>query len=64
MEVFDATYAGQQGFDELGQFVSRYYLSGLIAHQHGAWLDLHGGAPEWKVYADTMTEVLRRLQDH
>jgi hypothetical protein len=60
--AFDATYAGQEGFDELGQLTGgTYYLKTLLesSRDDGAItpLNLHGGVPEWTVDEAAMREV-------
>ena len=56
LEFYDATYAGDQRFPPLGQFVSLYYL-GSILEGHGG-VDLQGDVPEWKIDHSAMAEVL------
>jgi len=57
IEVFDATYAGQGGFEPQGQIVSQYFLDTLRERPAGTGLDLHGGVDAWKVDAEAMREV-------
>lgn len=61
VEFYDATYAGQDGFDAEGQFASRYYASTLIEDQDritNLGLGLDGCVPEWDIDGDTMGEVM------
>lgn len=65
VEFYDADYAGDERFGELGQFVSRYMLSTLRAgrnshEQYG--VDLEGGVPKWKLTAEQMREVHAQLE--
>ena len=55
VEVSDATYAGEDGFEAEGQIVSQYYLTTLAGHKGG--LDLDGGVEAWKVDAKAMAQV-------
>lgn len=48
VEFYDVRHAGE-AFGPRGQFVSRYYLSTMLAHQEGAGLCLHGGVAAWSV---------------
>ena len=41
------------GTDEMGQFISAYYVDTMLEHEHGRGLDLDGGVPSWSVDADT-----------
>lgn len=50
-------------FGPRGQFVSRYYLTTLLARQPGPGLVLYGGVPEWTVTGADMDRVLTFLQD-
>lgn len=56
VEFYDATYAGNPGFDAEGQFVSRYYIATILGRD-GFGLDLDGGIPVWTIDAEAMTEV-------
>jgi hypothetical protein len=56
VEFYDARYAGKEGFDAEGQFVSRYYVETTLERPHGG-LDLYGGEPLWTVCADDMALV-------
>lgn len=55
VEFYDATYAGDQRFPPLGQFVSRYYLGSILGGTGG--LDLQGDVAAWKISADAMVEI-------
>ena len=46
-------------YQELGQFVSRYYVSTILGHVGG--LDLHGGCKDWALDADNMIAVIEWL---
>lgn len=59
VEFYDADCVGKPGFDPLGQFVSRYYLSNLLGGPEGRGLALDGGIPQWAISA----EDLRRVKD-
>jgi hypothetical protein len=56
VEFYDARYAGKEGFDPEGQFISRYYVGTILERPHTG-LDLYGGEPQWKVCADDMELV-------
>ena len=62
VEFYDTKYAGKKGFDPLGQFVSRYYLSTLQGRDHRLGLALHGREPAWSVPARAMTYVMQWLK--
>lgn len=58
VEFYDATYAGDPRFGDLGQFVSRYYASTLReAADRGVLLD--GGVPAWNASASNVRAALR-----
>lgn len=46
VEFYDVMYAGS-GFDEVGQFVARYFVSTVLEHEGG--LSLCGDIPEWHI---------------
>lgn len=48
----------------LGQFVSRYYRSTLLAGAAEAGLNLDGGVPSWQVSGECMARVRRWLHEH
>ena len=54
VEFYDVTYAGD-GFDEVGQFVSRYYASTILDSDGG--LNLNGEIPEWNIDWASMNNV-------
>jgi hypothetical protein len=58
IEFYDATYAGDEGFGPLGQFVSRYHLTTLQAHQRGVGLALDWSHQVWHLSAETSDKVL------
>lgn len=49
IEVYDLTWAGKKGFDEKGQFVSRYYAHTIAETRKGVGIDLVGHEPAWKI---------------
>lgn len=58
VEYYDAAYAGTDGFDPHGQFVSSYYASTLLertAPETG--INLEGGVPSWSVDAAAQAHV-------
>ena len=64
VEFYDATYAGDDRFDPLGQFVTSYNARVLLGEWEyfgprvpGQGLDLMGHEPVWKIDGDTMREV-------
>ena len=58
VEFYDARYP----HTELGQFVSRYYLTTLLDKNKDVGLDLDGGIPDWKIQAKEMNEVIEWLE--
>lgn len=48
VEFYDVKYAGD-GFDELGQFVSRYYAETLVGTPTHADFSLAGGVAAWTI---------------
>ena len=59
-EFYDARYP----HTPLGQFVSRYYVSTLVADRAKlceVGLDLQGDVPDWKVSPEAMTNVFTFL---
>ena len=60
VEFYDARYV--KGFESIGQFVSRYYLSTLMENKgNNRGLCLDGGIPEWCVNADCMKQIYNWL---
>ena len=55
IEFYDVTYAGD-GFDEIGQFVSRYYVKNIL--EHSGNLCLEGSIPEWTVDGNNISKIL------
>lgn len=56
IEFYDVTYAGEDGFDEIGQFVSRYYLETFI--EHGAnELHLWDDIPQWTITTNNVFKI-------
>lgn len=55
IEFYDVTYAGD-GFDEVGQFVSRYYISSIL--EHSGTLCLNGDVSEWSIDGDNMQKII------
>ena len=64
VEFYDGTYAGQDGFDPEGQFVSRYYLSTLLEGASGLLTTglYLGDDPSWRVPAAEMRGIVAQLQ--
>ena len=62
IEFYDSRFT--QGADgNRGQFVTRYYISTLLAgSQYPNGLCLDGGIPAWSVSADGMKQVLEYIQ--
>jgi len=54
VEFYDVTYAGD-GFNEVGQFVSRYYANTILEAEGGLCLD--GEIAEWSIDANSMNRV-------
>lgn len=59
VEFYDVTYAGD-GFDEVGQFVSRYYASTILEAEGG--LCLNGEIPDWNIDGYSMDKVRLWMQ--
>src|SRR5574344_1404414 len=59
VEFYDVTYAGD-GFDEVGQFVSRYYASTILDSDGGLCLD--GEIPAWTIDSMSMDKVRAWMQ--
>jgi hypothetical protein len=57
VEVFDATYAGKEGFEEHGQLIGNYFLSTLLGMTPGRGLDVHGGVPAWTIDGEALREA-------
>lgn len=55
VEFYDARYEGKYEDWEDGQFVSRYFVSTLLEHDGGLWLD--GGSDTWMVSGNNMEDV-------
>ncbi|MGU4699058.1 hypothetical protein K6L09_20545 [Burkholderia cepacia] len=55
VEFYDSRY--KKGFNEHGQFVSRYYLSTLTEPGRTGGLQLEGGIPEWSISNEGMQQV-------
>jgi hypothetical protein len=50
IEVWDQTWANKGGFDDRGQFVSRYYAFSIAEERRrGMGIDLVGYEPAWKI---------------
>lgn len=49
IEVWDLSWAGKSGFDDRGQFVSRYYAFTVAEMPLGRGIDLVGYEPAWKI---------------
>lgn len=56
IEFYDTRFP----FDLLGQFIARYYISTLLAHDAKKGLDLHGDVPDWKIDAASLQRVIER----
>jgi hypothetical protein len=61
VEFYDGRYAGKEGFEPEGQFVSHYYVETIMERPH-IGLNLYGGEPQWKICADEMELVRLWLQ--
>lgn len=62
IEFYDARFV--KGFESLGQFVSRYYLTTLLSREYGdarTGLCLYGGVADWYIDKEGMTEVFEWL---
>ena len=59
IEFYDARHTSEQSpfWTNLGQFVSRYYLSTFCDGGH-AGLCLHGGVDGWTISADNRAEIM------
>lgn len=55
VEFYDARYT--KGFDLLGQFVSRYYLSTLLRIEERGGLCLNGEILDWYIDEEAMQEI-------
>lgn len=56
VDVYDATYEGDQRFDPLGQFVSRYFVNDF--DNPGA-LWMHGGVHAWRLADEARAWVVQ-----
>ena len=65
VEFYDALYGPEQGFDEEGQFVGRYYVETILGEDgYGSCaggLCLDGGIPCWNIDAVSMNLVREYL---
>ena len=60
VEFYDARFV--QGFESLGQFVSRYYVKTILEERNNnCGLCLDGGTPNWYIDANSMKEVYKWL---
>jgi len=59
-----AFYDTRYEFSNLGQFVSRYYISTLLENGTDCGLDLYGGEPSWKISKQGMDRVRLFLRKH
>ena len=59
VEFYDVTYAGDN-FDEVGQFVARYYASTILDADGG--LCLNGEIPDWSIDVVGMDKVRLWIQ--
>lgn len=58
MEVFDAAYAGREGFEGAGQRVGCYRLSTLLGYAgSGEALDLRRGKSAWRIDGEALGEA-------
>lgn len=62
VEFYDARYAGKPGFDPEGQFVSRYYLSTLMACDPATGINLCCYEPDWQVNAENLRQAIQSAQ--
>lgn len=62
IEFYDVKYAGD-GFDELGQFVSRYYVETLLDDYPNNGLCLDGGVPVWTIDGAAMRKLYFWLKE-
>lgn len=61
VEFYDATYAGQDGFEPEGQICAQYYAATLMDDEERLvtyGLRLHGGVDAWRIDADSMGAFL------
>jgi hypothetical protein len=63
VEFYDATYAGNTGFDAEGQFVARYYAETLLARDGNHALHLDFRVPAWTIDAEGMLAVTDFISD-
>ena len=68
VEFYDYEYSiarGNNKFGEDGQFVSRYYLSTLLANRENEdkGICLDGGIPKWNIDSDSMSLVVDWLEE-
>jgi len=72
VEFYDSTFRGKPAFDELGQFVNRYYLSTFMNPSLGmdpekgiaCGLDLMGYEPDWKLDPHTVQYFKAYVTDY
>jgi hypothetical protein len=62
VEFYDARYINTD-FGQLGQFVSRYYLSTIMEHEEDCGLILEGGVADWVISAENVEQVKQWLND-
>jgi hypothetical protein len=63
VEFFDRRFDLDKWLGVQGQFVSRYYVETLVAHDQSYGLLLDGGVPDWSIGADSLCAVRRWLLD-
>jgi len=62
VEFYDARNAGKPGYDPEGYFVSRYYLSTLMASDPATGINLCGHELDWQVNAENLRQALQFAQ--
>jgi hypothetical protein len=61
IEFYDATHAGELGFDPKGQYVSRYYVETMVEYKTPGGLNLDGGFSGWYISEENLDEVFSAL---
>jgi hypothetical protein len=65
VEMFDARYAGKNGFEAEGQIIAQYNLGSLLNDPDtltNYGLNMHFGVPAWSIDGDTMGAILFHIE--
>lgn len=56
VEFYDVEGSGAEGFDELGQFISRYYIETIMEIENYG-LNLYADVEEWSIEVDNIKKI-------